>query len=650
MKKLNDSQNCSFSNKTYNFYSSNESKFAEKISLKIHYLKNLKDQILIETKKSIEILEQGTLSLISLINVNIKKLLDLKTDSISCKIEEKKFSINKFNLSDINKVLKDKFSDSISNLIHFKDKEFTKSKFLKYHNGEFKCGAISNDENFLITGGYDTSIRIWDLKSKQQVTCLLYHKSNVTCLDITKNDYFLVSGSFDKTLALWDLNKRELIRIYRGHSDAICAVSISYDSSYIVSCSDNNEIIVWDFQYGKSLNRVVLNYFIWSAFVTSKLLLYVGVASSLEIWSLIDFKHSKTLKHDDDIITFAISKNEELLITSSYYSISIWNNTSMLLKSKFESPKPSIDLISITPDHNHLITSHCDNSLILWSMHSQTILHEFQIHSDLIKSIFSLNNLIISISIDKKIGLSKIPKKSFKCYLQLKPYNYESLALKNQIAIYGDNKNVSVLNFKDNFKYTALEGHSDQISKICISDKMNFIVSSSSGTEKNLILWDFKKLEMINYLEGQTSSICIDLSNDEKFCISADHNGKILVFDLASQIVYCEFNQNCSCIYGVKFCNDGRFVASGGQDKVLRLWDVGNKVLYAALDGHLDAITKILVTSDDKYIVTASWKDGVKIWDFDNLKLYKNVKGFKELEDWKEYNEEVQDELIQYLV
>ena len=450
MKRLNSPHDDTFSNKTSDFCSSNEI-----FGLKMCSLKTLKLHILIETKRTIEILEQGALSLLSLINHHIKNLIELKTRSINSKIKQnklpklspKKMIINKFNLSDTNKALKEKISESHSNLIQFRDKEFNKNKFLKYHNGEFRCAVVSKDGKLLATGGYDTTIRLWDLENKEQVACLIYHRNNITCLDISKNDYFIASGSFDKTVALWDFNKRQVIRVYSGHSDAICAVSISNDSSFMVSCSENNEIIVWDVKSGKSLNKVVFNYFIWSAFVTSKQFLYIGVGSILEIRNIIDFQLSTKVKHYDEISIFTLSQNEELLIASSYYSISILDNSSMLLKFKLQSPKSSFELISITPDNSHLITSLSDNSIILWSMHSQTILHEFQIHSDLIRSIVSLNNLIISVSIDKKIGLSKISKKSFKCYLQLKTFNYDTLSIREQKAFYGDNKSVVVLNY-----------------------------------------------------------------------------------------------------------------------------------------------------------------------------------------------------------
>jgi len=69
--------------------------------------------------------------------------------------------------------------------------------------------AISNDGNYLFSGGKDNSnsIRLWNLKTKSLVWNLIGHNDMVTSLVITPNQLKLISSSQDKNIAIWEIPK-----------------------------------------------------------------------------------------------------------------------------------------------------------------------------------------------------------------------------------------------------------------------------------------------------------------------------------------------------------------------------------------------------------------------------------------------------------
>ena len=59
------------------------------------------------------------------------------------------------------------------------------------------------DENTIVSGSYDYSIKIWNLITGTCVRTLIV-QSSVNCM-YNLNKYQIVSGSDDKTLKVWDL-------------------------------------------------------------------------------------------------------------------------------------------------------------------------------------------------------------------------------------------------------------------------------------------------------------------------------------------------------------------------------------------------------------------------------------------------------------
>ena len=79
------------------------------------------------------------------------------------------------------------------------------------HSGGLKCGVITQDATKLITGGFNSIIRVWDLNQNKQKFTLHGHDSEVRCLVLTNDSKFLLSGSFDATVRVWDLNQKKQI-------------------------------------------------------------------------------------------------------------------------------------------------------------------------------------------------------------------------------------------------------------------------------------------------------------------------------------------------------------------------------------------------------------------------------------------------------
>jgi F-box/WD-40 domain protein MET30 len=116
----------------------------------------------------------------------------------------------------------------------------TKTVF-KGHTDGIMC--LQFDDSILATGSYDSTIKIWDIKTGEEIRSLVEHTSGVRALQF--DDTKLISGSMDKTLKIWNYRTGKCISTLRGHTEGV--VCLHFDSTLLVSGSVDTTIKVWNF-------------------------------------------------------------------------------------------------------------------------------------------------------------------------------------------------------------------------------------------------------------------------------------------------------------------------------------------------------------------------------------------------------------------
>lgn len=115
-------------------------------------------------------------------------------------------------------------------------------KVFKGHSNGVMC--LQFNEEILVTGSYDTTIKIWDIESGKEIRTLRGHESGIRCLQF--DDTKLISGSIDRSLKVWNWRTGECISTYTGHIGGV--ISLHFDSTILVSGSVDKTIKIWNFE------------------------------------------------------------------------------------------------------------------------------------------------------------------------------------------------------------------------------------------------------------------------------------------------------------------------------------------------------------------------------------------------------------------
>lgn len=115
-------------------------------------------------------------------------------------------------------------------------------KVFKGHANGVMC--LQFDDNILATGSYDSTIKIWDIKTGEELRTLKGHASGIRCLQF--DDSKLISGSIDHSLKVWNWRTGDCLSTYTGHLGPV--ISLHFDNSILASGSVDHTVKIWNFE------------------------------------------------------------------------------------------------------------------------------------------------------------------------------------------------------------------------------------------------------------------------------------------------------------------------------------------------------------------------------------------------------------------
>ncbi|KAF8999981.1 WD40-repeat-containing domain protein [Cyathus striatus] len=110
--------------------------------------------------------------------------------------------------------------------------------------------VISEDGKTIVSGSYDTTVRMWSLQSGKLLNVLKGHSDWVSSVAISQDGTTVASGSYDMTVRVWNSWSGKLLNELKGHSGSVRSVVISKNGTTIVSGSEDKTVRVWSVQNG----------------------------------------------------------------------------------------------------------------------------------------------------------------------------------------------------------------------------------------------------------------------------------------------------------------------------------------------------------------------------------------------------------------
>ncbi|KAF1985187.1 WD40 repeat-like protein [Aulographum hederae CBS 113979] len=258
------------------------------------------------------------------------------------------------------------------------------------------------DENKIITGSRDRTIRVWDLHTYKCLKVIAgpaakpilpeenplpthantlsalpslngttqgdavfyqpnyYHSASILCLQF--DEEIMVTGSSDFSCIVWDINTYQPLARLSRHTAGV--LDVCFDKRYIISCSKDSSICIWD-------------------------------RKTLELVKRIE-GHAGPVN--------AVQLRGKWLISASGDGVSkLWDLDTFELKKSFRSRDRGLAAVEFSDDAKHVLAGGNDQVIYKYSVESQELIHTYRGHTGLVRSLFldSTNDRVLSGSYDQ---------------------------------------------------------------------------------------------------------------------------------------------------------------------------------------------------------------------------------------------------------
>lgn len=105
--------------------------------------------------------------------------------------------------------------------------DFKKAKVTSYmgHTDEITCVAASQDGKFVVTGGADNRIVVWNAETLRPIRVFFQHRDTITGLAFRRGTNQLYSSSKDRTIKIWSLDEGAYVETLFGHQDEVVDIA-----------------------------------------------------------------------------------------------------------------------------------------------------------------------------------------------------------------------------------------------------------------------------------------------------------------------------------------------------------------------------------------------------------------------------------------
>ncbi|KAF2743353.1 F-box/WD repeat-containing protein pof1 [Sporormia fimetaria CBS 119925] len=291
---------------------------------------------------------------------------------------------------------------------------------LKEHENGVMC--LQFDDRILMTGSYDATVKIWDLKTGKVIRTLTGHTQGIRCLQFDDGGR-LITGSLDHTIKVWNWRTGQLLKTLNVHTRGVIGVHMA--DKLLASGSADNTIVVHDFSTYKRFTLTGHTDWVNSVRIDipSRTLFSASDDCTVKLWDLDTNTCLKTFEgHVAQVQTVLplpadFELDESDLINTAHHDYTS-DSASQSSSTRDRSATPELRQTSSSDNHplfwtdptrpsppSYMLTGSLDGTIRLWHIPTGRCVHRFFGHVEGVWGIAADSLRLVSGAEDKTIKI-----------------------------------------------------------------------------------------------------------------------------------------------------------------------------------------------------------------------------------------------------
>jgi WD40 repeat protein len=399
--------------------------------------------------------------------------------------------------------------------------------------------AMCPDGRFAITGGYDKSVRLWDVESGDlEETLDPLHEGFVYSIAIAEDGSIALSASGDRSIRVWDLTNKKLSKVLLGHQHRVYTVAISRDAKRALSGSHDRTIKLWDLETG-AVTRTFTGHsdsvYLTAFTPNERYAISASRDRTIRVWELsAGHERGPTQQHDGPINAVAIDEMGRAFTAGQDRVLRVWDIESATVVGAMRGHHEVVSSLVIDRIRDRVMSGSHDGTLIAWDRSTGELLQRFERRLDSISALALDGERLLSGSLDGDVAVWDLERGELKrrWLAHRRSITFVGATASGRNAVTAASDGLMQIWDVDTSKCLhSIPAHHDGVTAAGISEDGDLMVSG--GTDGTLRVWSLRSCEMLRETTGHSGKIrTLRVYRRGKLIVSGGYDGFLRVWDL----------------------------------------------------------------------------------------------------------------------